>query len=276
MEPIEGKRNLLMVAVLSMLVPGLGQVYSGLNRRAMVLYGIGLAVTLLFFLVIYRWFYGFVFYVGFVPVFYLVCLGDAVRLAGLKTGAETVRHIKWYGVVGIIIVHLGMVVPGMFWVVSPLKPYRVPSDSMARTLLPGDYFLVDKRYYSDRFPERGDVVVFVLPGNKTIRYVKRAVGLPGDEVRVENNRLLVNGVFIDEPYVNKNMGLTTLQKKNKDYGVLTIPDKHVFVMGDNRPRSSDSRHFGPVDMKLLKGTALYLVWSKNMHRIGKRLNALTF
>jgi signal peptidase I len=270
MEPIERKRNLLMVAVLSMLVPGLGQVYSGLNRRAMVLYGIGLAVTLLFFLVIYRWFYGFVFYVGFVPVFYLVCLGDAVRLAGLKTGAETVRHIKWYGVVGIIIVHLGMVVPGM-WVVSPLKPYRVPSDSMARTLLPGDYFLVDKRYYSDRLPERGDVVVFVLPGNKAIRYVKRVVGLAGDEVKINDSELNINGTPINEPYLNKNSGLSNANKRGKEYGLFTVPDHHIFVLGDNRRQSSDSRTYGAVNMDLLKGKSLFLVWSRQKSRIGLAL-----
>jgi signal peptidase I len=125
---------------------------------------------------------------------------------------------------------------------------RVESISMQPTLYPGDYVIVNKLAY--RFkggPERGDVIVFRYPPNpEAIPYIKRVIGLPGDQIHISDGKILVNGQLMLEPY---------LQVTTNRGGDWTVPAGQLFVMGDNRNNSSDSRSWGFVPLENIIGRA---------------------
>lgn len=174
------------------------------------------------------------------------------------------------------------------------EPFRIPSGSMMPTLLQGDYIFVkkysfglrlpvlDKKIIETGEPERGDVVVFRLPSEPSINYIKRVIGLPGDEIVYEEHRLTVNGELIavtrdaDLPiasaaatYVEqlgdrKHAILVTNPRNAMRDGRFTVPDGHYFMMGDNRDNSRDSRFIGAIPETHLVGEAVR-VW---MHMDG--------
>jgi len=100
-------------------------------------------------------------------------------------------------------------------------------------------------------PQRGDVVVINMPGEE-IPLIKRVVALPGETVKVRGGHVLVNGQPLEEPWVT-NWG-------GRDYPATVVPPLHVFVLGDNRPSSRDSRSFGPVAIEQLVGHAIFVYW----------------
>lgn len=156
----------------------------------------------------------------------------------------------------------------VFGLVRPfvVEPMSVPSESMTPTLQTQDRVLIDKLAYDFSNPERGDLVVFEsveTTNNEDI--VKRVVGLPGDEVSIQNGTLLVNGVEQDEPYAvgeeERPASRTTSDRNSFD--PVTVPKDHIFVMGDNRPNSYDSRFFGPVPYENLLGKPSLRFWPPN-------------
>lgn len=137
-----------------------------------------------------------------------------------------------------------------------LQPNQVRGASMEPTFQTGDYILTSKITYKLRNPERGDIVVFKSPRNKDIDYIKRVIGLPGDEVTVSNNQVYVNDVLIAEDYIASatNVWDGGFMKENEP---VIIPPNQLFVMGDNRPRSSDSREFGPIGVEDVIGYVFF-------------------
>jgi len=207
----------------------------------------------------------------------------------------------------LVAVFIALVIRSIFF-----EPFNIPSGSMKPTLLVGDYLFVNKPAYGysrfsfpfgiapidDRIwpkqPERGDVIVFALPTNTSIDYIKRIVALPGETVQVRRGRLYINGKLIPRDYVDK----VEIKKDNgqiystveyvetlpggikhniyedSDDGPLdntdiyTVPQNHYFVMGDNRDNSQDSRvasHVGPVPFENIIGRADFLFYSTNGH-----------
>jgi signal peptidase I len=164
------------------------------------------------------------------------------------------------------------------------EPFRIPSGSMMPTLLQGDFIFVKKYAYGLRLPvtetkvietgepERGDVVVFRLPSDPSVNYIKRVVGLPGDEIVYERHRLMINGDVVDieqapdatpaEPKFIEQLGERRhdILIMNPAYSVMdgtyTVPDGHYFVMGDNRDNSRDSRWIGAIPETHLVGEAV--------------------
>jgi signal peptidase I len=135
-----------------------------------------------------------------------------------------------------------------------LEAFRIPSESMVPTLLVGDRVFVNKFIYRFTEPERGDVVVFESVNGGEEDLIKRVVGVAGDEVEVRNGTLLVNGEAREEPYLNRNLPF------NDSYGPSEVPEGHVFVMGDNRANSADSRVFGPLPIENIEGEAFVRFW----------------
>src|ERR687894_1076762 len=136
-----------------------------------------------------------------------------------------------------------------------LEAFRIPSESMVPTLLVGDRVLANKFVYRLTEPERGDVVVFESVGEgDDQKLIKRVVGVARDEVEVRNGTLLVNGEAREEPYLNRNLPF------NDSYGPSEVPEGHVFVMGDNRANSADSRVFGPLPIENIEGEAFVRSW----------------
>ncbi len=169
------------------------------------------------------------------------------------------------------------------------EPFRIPSGSMMPTLLQGDYIFVKKYSYGLRLPvvekkiietgepHRGDVVVFRLPSEPSINYIKRVIGLPGDEVVYQRHRLTVNGEFVAVTPDHSSSGQFIEQLGERQHAILitnphsairdgryTVPEGHYFMMGDNRDNSRDSRFIGAVPESHLVGEAVR-IW---MHMDG--------
>lgn len=158
-----------------------------------------------------------------------------------------------------------------------LQPFTIPSGSMEDTLLVGDYIFVKKYEYgytllnrTDRFlefnkPERGEVVVFVFPEDRSKDYIKRCVGVPGDVLEMKDKVFFVNGERQEEPYA-KHIDPQVIPKGDyfsgwrDNWGPVTVKAGHYFMMGDNRDNSLDSRKWGQLDEKLVKGEAWFVYW----------------
>ena len=161
-----------------------------------------------------------------------------------------------------------------------VKPFRIPSESMVPTLAVGQRVLVDR--VSERFgdPDRGDVMVFKPPrgaddnvcgaenpegqpcprptqDRSDTNFIKRVVALPGERLKVVNNRVYINGRRQDEPFINKGTPCDQLCNLEQE---ITIPKDHYFMMGDNRGASADSREWGPVPKKWMIGKAFVTYW----------------
>jgi signal peptidase I len=173
------------------------------------------------------------------------------------------------------------------------EPFRIPSGSMLPTLLVGDYILVNKYKYGIRLPitkskiieisepERGDVIVFRYPRNEKINFIKRVIGIPGDQVRYEDKILYINNIAYkknkksehqySDVFIRPELEMYSENNNNKSYNILNdnmspinddsfiVPEGKYFVMGDNRDHSSDSRYWGFVPSENLVGKA-FLIW----------------
>ena len=135
-----------------------------------------------------------------------------------------------------------------------VEAFYIPSESMVPTLEVGDRIFVNKFVYRFSEPERGDIVVFKNVEGGQEELIKRIVGVPGDEVTVRNGVLFVNEERWEEPYVN-NQSLD-----GSSFGSMTVPEGKVFVMGDNRANSRDSRFFGPIPVEDVEGEAFVVFW----------------
>ncbi|MBI5468076.1 MAG: signal peptidase I [Deltaproteobacteria bacterium] len=171
-----------------------------------------------------------------------------------------------------------------------IQAFKIPSGSMEDTLLIGDHIIVSKFAYGLQVPkpaminlfgapvpffetrlvtswgriERGDVIVFRFPVDRDKDFIKRVVGLPGDKVELRKQVIYINDNKWDESFgVNKGGLYGESTEKNIDFGPYTVPEGSVFVMGDNRDRSYDSRYWGTVPIADIKGKAFVIYWSWN-------------
>ena len=143
-----------------------------------------------------------------------------------------------------------------------MQPNQVKGASMEPSFQSGDYIFTSKITYKFRSVQRGDVVVFYSPQNKDIEYIKRVICLPGDSCKVENNEVYVNNHRLTENYISAKTNVWD-GGFSKDGVAFTVPDGYVFVMGDNRPRSSDSREFGPIPISSIVGQVFYRYFPAN-------------
>ncbi|MGE5578784.1 MAG: signal peptidase I [Bacillota bacterium] len=133
-----------------------------------------------------------------------------------------------------------------------IEPYVVNGPSMEPTLWTGERLFISKLAYRFGQPKRGDIVMFRYPLNPEKDYVKRVVAIPGDTVEMRMGRVYINGQQVSEPFVQF-PGLYNMSPQ-------VVPAGSVFVMGDNRANSEDSRAFGPVKLSLVRGKAVFRVW----------------
>lgn len=141
--------------------------------------------------------------------------------------------------------------------VSVAQAFQVEQYSMEPTLLPHDRVLVNKFIYRFREPRRADVIVLRYPRDPGRNYIKRIVALPGDLVEIKAGHLLINGLQLEELYLNG--------APSGDYGPETVPADSFFVLGDNRNNSEDSRAFGFLKREQVVGQAVLIYWPP--HRI---------
>ena len=158
-----------------------------------------------------------------------------------------------------------------------IQAYKIPSGSMKPTLQIGDHILVSKFNYGIKLPflrttlipvgapQRGDIVVFIYPEDRSKDFIKRLIGVPGDTIEIRNKKIFINGL----PYSDKhgvyvdNFVIPGAVQPRDNFGPVTVPEGSLFVMGDNRDESYDSRFWGFVSQKDVLGKALIIYWSWN-------------
>jgi signal peptidase I len=156
-----------------------------------------------------------------------------------------------------------------------VQAFKIPSGSMIPTLQIGDHILVNKLAYGIRIPlwghylvdfgkvQRGDVIVFIFPEDRSKDFIKRVVGVAGDTVEIRGKKIYINGQQVEDPYAHfeGDDPQNILPASRDDYGPTKVPENHLFVMGDNRDRSYDSRFWGFVNLDDVRGKAFLIYWS---------------
>jgi signal peptidase I len=162
-----------------------------------------------------------------------------------------------------------------------VQAFKIPTGSMENNLLIGDHLLVNKFVFAPTLSDvertllpidpvkRGDILVFKFPEDPERDFIKRVIGLPGETLEVRNKKVFINGKPLEEPYVHfifppeertpGDVGFNVTEKS--DYGPVTVPAGHYFMMGDNRDNSEDSRYWGFMPADYIKGKALFVYFS---------------
>ena len=150
---------------------------------------------------------------------------------------------------------------GIFFFVYLLimRPHKIKGASMEPNFPNGEYLLTDKVTYRFGEPKRGDVIVFKAPGTDGDEYIKRIIGLPGEGVSVRNGAVYINGEVLKEDYIPE-ISPTYGGNFLSENASFTVPVGSYFVLGDNRPHSSDSRAFGPITKEVITGRAWLVYW----------------
>lgn len=151
------------------------------------------------------------------------------------------------------------------------EAFRLPSTSMAPTLIPNDFVVTDTKAYKTKLPKHGDIIVFSRPEKVGIKFTKRVIAVAGDTLKIDHGQIMINGRAVEEPYIN--------QQYNKRSSLLSMdemraPEGSVFVLGDNRDNSFDSRYFGVVETKHIYGRVRALWFSYNPRQGGIRWERL--
>jgi len=174
-----------------------------------------------------------------------------------------------------------------------IQAYKIPSRSMVPTLLVGDHLLVNKFIYGVKIPyfrktiipitdpQRGDIVVFIYPNDRSKDFIKRVIGIAGDTIEIKNKKIFINGKEYTDTYgiYSDSVIYPGSMQPRDNFGPVTVPPKSLFVMGDNRDESADSRYWGFVELNDVEGKAFIIYWSWNSEdqnlrwkRIGNLLN----
>lgn len=161
-----------------------------------------------------------------------------------------------------------------------VQAFKIPSGSMLPTLLIGDHLLVNKFVYGLRIPfsgkilipyknpKHGDVVVFRYPKDRSIDYIKRVIGIPGDTIEIRTKKLFINGKQMSDSHAHMSSPavLNAASSPRDNFGPVLVPEGRIFVMGDNRDNSYDSRFWGFVDQQDILGRAFILYWSWDIEK----------
>ena len=181
-----------------------------------------------------------------------------------KKGVQKKSLFREYLEAAIIAIFLALFIRAFI-----IQAFKIPSGSMEPTLLVGDHILVNKFIYGIKVPfinktiipiskpKRGDIAVFIYPLDRKKDFIKRVIGLPGEKIEIINRNIFINGNLFNDPFGVYDRNL----KENKKLGPIIVPANGIFVMGDNRDHSYDSRYWGVVPLELLKGKAIIIYWS---------------
>jgi signal peptidase I len=154
-----------------------------------------------------------------------------------------------------------------------IKAYKIPSGGMIPTILPGDHILVDLDYARNTDPQKGVIVVFKSPEDPAREFIQRIIAIGGDKVQMINKQVYINDNLIQEPYVQYTDNAAKAGQLNPrdNFGPYLVPKDKYFMMGDNRDNSSDSRVWGYVDRKLIRGKPMFIYWARDLKRIGSEI-----
>jgi signal peptidase I len=190
-------------------------------------------------------------------------VGKSVRLTkepeALRPEARPIQGksaVREYAEAFIIAILLALVIRTFV-----VQAFKIPSGSMLPTLQIGDHILVNKFLYYFEPIRRGDIIVFKFPQDESRDFIKRVIGLPGDTIEVRDKQVLVNGQALAEPYAAFEDGSVARSGEREHFGPVAIPPGKLFMMGDNRDHSMDSRYWGLLDTQKVKGKAFIIYFS---------------
>ena len=291
------KRHIWAAVLLSLIMPGLGQVYCGRLKRGLVLNFLNILplpiIIGLFSLSnspsLMQIVIALILAGGMVQ---LTAIIDSVFLAIRSAGYQLKDYNSpiVYALL-VLIVTGGSIGSALYIRDQGLEAFRVPTASCYPTIVPNDRILANKNAYNRTDPQRGDLVVHICPFNRHWNYIKRIVAVAGDTVEIKDGWLYVNsqklprrklpestldniritveekpleGEVFEETSGNEKYNIFFAEpphdKTTGDFEKITVPEHHCFVLGDNRNLSRDSRHFGPVPLATIKGRADYIYW----------------
>lgn len=265
------KRNVFISALLALFSPVTAYLYNG----KVVFGGILVSVMYLLFYIllisgIAHNFYGFLIVGLYIIAFTLFIIIDNVVTAIKNKNYE----LKKYNRVSVYIIStiLFAFITGSANVLINkyfFQLYSIPAGSMAPAIVEGDSVAVDKSFYRKHKIKRGDLIVFLYPNDRSVTYVKRCVAVSGNNLVIDGKDIIINDKKIVENYPLMYNDEDSIFRDIYDYGI--VPDNHIYVLGDNRDNSADSRHFGVVPVKDVIGKPLYIYNSKDRSRIGLEL-----
>jgi signal peptidase I len=277
------RRKPVVALLLSFLTPGLGQIYNGKLIKGVILYlfGFFLTAVLLFSGLFYN-FIGMILCLVVLLLLFLFILLDAFR-GDTKLKEITIKpYNKWFLYLIIFLINIFVIQPlAGSWIKNNIvRAFKIPSSSMKPTLLNGDRLIANMTIYKKEKPNRGDVVVFLYPKDRPQIYVKRIMAVEGDIIEIRNKQIFLNGLPSDDKYgihVDNHI-IPGSELPRDNLRSIKIPNGCVFLMGDNRDESFDSRFWGPINSKDIIGKAIYIYWSWDkevfrvrLYRLGQRL-----
>ena len=173
-----------------------------------------------------------------------------------------------------------------------VQAFKIPSSSMEPTLQVGDHLLVNKFIYGIKFPfigtkyfqfkkpQRGDIIVFIYPKDRSKDFIKRVIGTEGEKVQIVRNKIYINNQLIEDPWgrYDERASSTRYLQPMERFGPVTVPVNSVFVLGDNRDNSQDSRFWGFVNVNEVKGKALiiYFSWDRYAQNLLEKVRWVRF
>jgi len=173
-----------------------------------------------------------------------------------------------------------------------VQAFKIPSSSMEPTLQVGDHLLVNKFIYGIKFPfigkkyfqfkkpQRGDIIVFIYPKDRSKDFIKRVIGTEGEKVQIVHNKIYINNQLIEDPWgrYDERAPSSKYLQPMEIFGPVTVPVSSVFVLGDNRDNSQDSRFWGFVNVTEVKGKALiiYFSWDRYAQNLLEKVRWVRF
>ena len=278
------KQNKWIAAIIGFLLPPLGMLYVSKVKLALIYLFVGFTISLT---ELYFQIRGDINWLEYFSFNYIVMFVSAYH--GYKTANTTGGvyarpwYSKWYGLASIVVIFFATIFLFRSFV---YEPYRVPAKSMFPTAKPGAYLIVKKWGYGNygtyginlfrtnpsNIIKRGELVVFEYPRKPDVSYFKRIIGFPTEKVEYKDKVLIINNIIIPHEFVEKSGGLDIFEENlfeiKYDIALISerkplnntyvVPDKHYFVLGDNRDKSNDSRYWGSLPEENIIGKVVYI------------------
>ena len=271
MEETVKPRRPWIAALFSLIVPGLGQFYDGRPLRALVFFG---GPLVLFFALLLAGlpgtFPGLIVLVALVVILRLWAVWDAAVLARRNQEYVLKPYNQWYAYLAVILaVFLVPTETLREHIHLPARTFAIPTGSMEPALRQGDHVYAAMTSDHSAGPKRGELVIYTSPETQ-VQKLSRVIGLPGEQIEVREKVVYINGKRLEDPWgqhLDPHV-FTGMEVPRDNMLPIEIPADAVFLMGDNRDGSHDSRFSGPVPLSNLQGRPLYIYWAADKSRIG--------